>query len=146
VRVGFLAAISVGQTGEQMAPLGELADYRVARPEDVVSIGDEIMVRVIEVDPQGRVNLSRRAVLEGPSARPAPQPAGGFAPAGGRGPSSGGFRGPPGGRGPVGQGGPGGFRAPVDPPRSGPPAERRPLADGEEGRDPNRRPLGPKRW
>ncbi len=142
--MGVFVEIYPGKEG--LVRLGELADYRVARPEDVVSIGDEIMVRVIEVDPQGRVNLSRRAVLEGPSARPAPQPAGGFAPAGGRGPSSGGFRGPPGGRGPVGQGGPGGFRPPVDPPRSGPPAERRPLADGEEGRDPNRRPLGPKRW
>src|SRR5437660_1774090 len=35
------------------------------RPEDVVSVGDEITVMVIEVDPQGRVNLSRRAALSG---------------------------------------------------------------------------------
>src|SRR5260370_41334470 len=35
------------------------------RPEDVVSLGDEITVMVIEVDMQGRVNLSRRAALSG---------------------------------------------------------------------------------
>src|SRR5437764_460088 len=35
------------------------------RPEDVVSIGDEITVMVIEVDPQGRINRSRRAALSG---------------------------------------------------------------------------------
>ena len=43
----------------------ELAEYHVTRPEDVVSVGDEIMVRVIEIDSQGRVNLLARAVLEG---------------------------------------------------------------------------------
>src|SRR5260370_4622468 len=35
------------------------------RPEDVVSVGDEITVMVTEVDQQGRVNLSRRAALSG---------------------------------------------------------------------------------
>src|SRR5258707_10699435 len=35
------------------------------RPEDVVSVGDEITVMVVEVDAQGRVNLSRRAALSG---------------------------------------------------------------------------------
>ena len=48
--------------------------------EDVVTIGDDIMVMVIETDDQGRVNLSRRAVLQGlsveetrASATPAPR-------------------------------------------------------------------------
>jgi polyribonucleotide nucleotidyltransferase len=31
--------------------------------EDIVSIGDEILVKVTEIDKQGRVNLSRKAVL-----------------------------------------------------------------------------------
>src|SRR5258708_19805620 len=35
------------------------------RPEDVVSVGDEITVMVVEVDSQGRINLSRRAALSG---------------------------------------------------------------------------------
>lgn len=48
--------------------------------EDVVNVGDDIMVMVIETDDQGRVNLSRRAVLQGltveetrASATPAPR-------------------------------------------------------------------------
>jgi polyribonucleotide nucleotidyltransferase len=150
--IGVFVEIYPGKEG--LVRLGELADYRVARPEDVVSIGDEIMVRVIEVDPQGRVNLSRRAVLEGPSSRPAPAPAGAF-PAGGPrpgGPPSGapmGRSGPPRGGRPYGGGGGnrppmgGGGMSPRPAPGGG---ERRPF--GEEGpRDPNRRPpLGPKRW
>jgi len=45
--------------------ISQLADYRVPRVEDVVQLGDEIMVMVIDIDPQGRVRLSRQAVLEG---------------------------------------------------------------------------------
>jgi polyribonucleotide nucleotidyltransferase len=37
----------------------------VERVEDVVKIGDEIMVKVVEIDSQGRINLSRKAVLTG---------------------------------------------------------------------------------
>ncbi|WP_141566699.1 S1 RNA-binding domain-containing protein, partial [Streptococcus sobrinus] len=35
----------------------------VGKVEDVVKIGDEILVKVTEIDKQGRVNLSRKAVL-----------------------------------------------------------------------------------
>jgi len=48
----------------------DLAEYRVNRVDDVVKVGDEIMVMVIEVDFQGRVNLSRRVVLEGGTVPP----------------------------------------------------------------------------
>ena len=44
--------------------IGELADYHVPTVEDVVSVGDEIMVVVIEIDRQGRVNLSRKAAMQ----------------------------------------------------------------------------------
>src|SRR6202030_4028224 len=56
----------------------------VNRPEDVVSLGDEITVMAVEVDQQGRVNLSRRAALSGemPSAAELES---------GRGPSRGGY-------------------------------------------------------
>ena len=50
---------------EGLVRISELADYRVPSVEDVVKVGDEIMVKVIEIDNLGRVNLSRRAVLEG---------------------------------------------------------------------------------
>lgn len=137
--IGVFVEIYPGKEG--LVRLGELADYRVARPEDVVSVGDEVMVRVIEVDPQGRVNLSRRAVLEGPSSRPPTAATG--TPAGGApfraGPPPGGsFNGP---RRPMGGGRPSG------PPqgRPAPAGDRRPPpTDGP--REGDRKPLGPKRW
>ena len=43
--------------------ISQLADHRVNKVEDVVNIGDEIMVKVIEVDDRGRVNLSRREAI-----------------------------------------------------------------------------------
>ena len=45
--------------------IGELADYHVPTVEDVVSIGDEIMVVVTEIDRQGRVNLRARPRCSG---------------------------------------------------------------------------------
>ena len=45
--------------------ISQLADYRVPSVEDVVRNGDEIMVMVIDVDREGKVRLSRQAVLEG---------------------------------------------------------------------------------
>ena len=59
---------------EGLVRISELADYRVPSVEDVVKLGDEIMVQVIEIDSMGRVNLSRRAVLEGATEGEAPQP------------------------------------------------------------------------
>ncbi|MBQ9558061.1 MAG: S1 RNA-binding domain-containing protein, partial [Clostridia bacterium] len=37
---------------------------RVEKMEDVATVGDEIMVKVVEIDSQGRINLSRKAVLD----------------------------------------------------------------------------------
>ena len=45
--------------------ISQLADYRIQSVEDEFNIGDEIMVMVTDVDRQGRVRLSRQAVLEG---------------------------------------------------------------------------------
>ncbi|GAH87917.1 unnamed protein product, partial [marine sediment metagenome] len=55
---------------EGLVHISELADYRVASVEDIVKVGDEITVKVIEIDSLGRINLSRRAVLEKPSQIP----------------------------------------------------------------------------
>src|SRR5579885_3222578 len=63
--VDFGAFVEILPGKEGLVRTSQLADYQVMRPEDVVSIGDEITVMVIEVDPQGRVNLSRRAALSG---------------------------------------------------------------------------------
>lgn len=50
---------------EGMVHISELADYRVPSVEDVVKVGDEIMVMCTEIDHMGRINLSRRAVFHG---------------------------------------------------------------------------------
>lgn len=63
--VDFGAFVEVLPGKEGLVRTSQLADYQVSRPEDVVSIGDEITVMVIEVDQQGRINLSRRAALSG---------------------------------------------------------------------------------
>ena len=63
--VDFGAFVEILPGKEGLVRTSQLADYHVNRPEDVVSAGDEITVMVIEVDPQGRVNLSRRAALSG---------------------------------------------------------------------------------
>jgi polyribonucleotide nucleotidyltransferase len=62
--LNFGAMVEILPGKEGLVHVSELADYRVANVEDVVKVGDEIMVKVIEIDNLGRVNLSRRAVLE----------------------------------------------------------------------------------
>ncbi len=63
VDFGCFVEIMPGKEG--LVRIGELADYHVPSVEDVVSVGDEIQVMVIEIDNMGRINLSRRAVLAG---------------------------------------------------------------------------------
>ena len=43
-----------------MIHISKLSDKRVAKVEDVVNIGDEVTVKVIEVDKMGRINLSMK--------------------------------------------------------------------------------------
>jgi polyribonucleotide nucleotidyltransferase len=62
--MGFGAFVEILPGKEGLVRIGELADYHVPTVEDVVQVGDEIMVVVIEVDRQGRVNLSRKAAMQ----------------------------------------------------------------------------------
>jgi polyribonucleotide nucleotidyltransferase len=49
-----------------MVHISQLADYRVPSVEDVVQVGDEVMVMVIDVEAgTGKIRLSRQAVLSG---------------------------------------------------------------------------------
>ncbi len=56
---------------EGLVHISKLDTKRVNKVEDVVNVGDEITVKVVEIDKQGRINLSRRDLLE-PSAGGAP--------------------------------------------------------------------------
>ncbi|MFC2059382.1 polyribonucleotide nucleotidyltransferase, partial [Chloroflexota bacterium] len=84
----FGAFVEILPGKEGLVHLSELADYRATSVEEVVKVGDEVMVKVIEIDRMGRVNLSRRAVFEKnsdtPGARTEAEHSG---PARGRGPT-----------------------------------------------------------
>jgi len=60
---GAFVAFLPGKEG--LVHISQLAPERVETVESVVKIGDEIMVKVMEIDSQGRINLSRKAVLGG---------------------------------------------------------------------------------
>ena len=63
--MAFGAFVEILPGKEGLVHISELAEDRVNRVEDVVNVGDEVMVMVSEIDRMGRINLSRRAVLEG---------------------------------------------------------------------------------
>ena len=63
--LGFFEDVSVkilpGKEG--LCHISQLAKERVGKVEDVVNIGDELEVKVTEIDRQGRVNLSHKVLL-----------------------------------------------------------------------------------
>lgn len=61
-KFGAFVEIFSGKDG--LVHISELAEERIRKVEDVVAIGDEILVKVLDIDNQGRVNLSRKAVLK----------------------------------------------------------------------------------
>jgi len=73
--LNFGAMVEILPGKEGLVHVSELADFRVAKVEDVVKVGDEITVKVIDIDHMGRVNLSRKAMFEKPGEeRPRPEP------------------------------------------------------------------------
>ncbi len=58
---GAFVEILPGQEG--MVHISELADYRVKNVEEICKVGDEITVKVIDIDDRGRIRLSRKAAL-----------------------------------------------------------------------------------
>ncbi|MEK4565267.1 polyribonucleotide nucleotidyltransferase [Alkalihalobacillus sp. FSL R5-0424] len=60
----FGAFVELFKGKDGLVHISQLAEERVGKVEDVVKIGDEIFVRVTEIDNQGRVNLSRKVILK----------------------------------------------------------------------------------
>ena len=48
---------------EGLVHISKLDKHRVNKVEDIVSVGDEIVVKVVEIDDRGRINLSRKDAL-----------------------------------------------------------------------------------
>lgn len=63
--MNFGAFVEILPGKEGLVHISQLAKERVAKVEDVVNVGDEIMVKVVEIDKQGRINLSRKVLLGG---------------------------------------------------------------------------------
>ncbi|MGI6548858.1 MAG: polyribonucleotide nucleotidyltransferase [Syntrophomonadales bacterium] len=54
----------LGMSGKEgLVHISQLAETRTAKVKDVVDVGDEILVKVTEIDSQGRINLSRKEAL-----------------------------------------------------------------------------------
>ena len=60
----FGAFVAVLNGKEGLVHISNLAKERVSKVEDIVSIGDEILVKVTEIDSQGRINLSRKDAIK----------------------------------------------------------------------------------
>jgi polyribonucleotide nucleotidyltransferase len=70
IPIGAFVQILPGKEG--LVHISQLAPTRVATVEDVVKLGDEVMVKVMEVDEKGRLNLSRKAAMAGGGGGSAP--------------------------------------------------------------------------
>ena len=59
----FGAFVEIAPGKEGLVHISKLAESRVEKVEDVVSVGDHVLVKVTEIDEQGRINLSRKDAL-----------------------------------------------------------------------------------
>jgi polyribonucleotide nucleotidyltransferase len=102
--MSFGAFVEVLPNQDGLVHISQLTDHRVERVEEVVNVGDEIVVKATEIDSQGRLNLSRQAAIAELTSRgepvdekidldvmatalaspPAPREGGGFRGGGGR--------------------------------------------------------------
>lgn len=64
-RYGAFVEVLPGKEG--LLHISHLDHHHVNKTEDVVNLGDEIEVKVLDIDDKGRINLSRKALLEKPS-------------------------------------------------------------------------------
>lgn len=60
----FGAFIEIAKGKDGLAHISELANERVAKVEDVLTMGQVLDVKVVEIDKQGRINLSVKALLK----------------------------------------------------------------------------------
>ncbi len=60
----FGAFLSLGNNKEGLLHISKISDKRIKEVENVLSMGDEVLVKVIEIDKQGRINLSRKDAMQ----------------------------------------------------------------------------------
>jgi polyribonucleotide nucleotidyltransferase len=70
----FGAFVEILPNTDGLIHISELAHHRVKAVTDILKEGDEVMVKVLDVDKQGKIRLSRKALLEAPEAPLSPEP------------------------------------------------------------------------
>jgi len=60
----FGAFVELTDNKDGLLHISQISDKRVAKVEDVLNVGDEILVKVIEIDQQGKIKLSRKEALK----------------------------------------------------------------------------------
>ncbi len=71
--MNFGAFVEFAPGKEGLVHISKLDHKRVEKVEDVVSVGDEVKVKVVEIDEKGRINLSRKDCLPKPAPAAAPE-------------------------------------------------------------------------
>jgi len=71
--MSFGAFVEIAPGKEGLVHISKLAEKRVDKVEDVVNVGDEVIVKVTEIDDQNRINLSRKDALADIAAKKAQQ-------------------------------------------------------------------------
>ena len=69
VEFGAFVEILPGTDG--LLHISQIAEHRIQRVQDVLSEGDEVSVKVIEIDPSGKIRVSRKEVLRAQGGEPA---------------------------------------------------------------------------
>jgi polyribonucleotide nucleotidyltransferase len=64
IKEDFGAFIEILPGKDGLLRIGRMENYHVDRIEDVMNIGDKVKVKVTEIDGQGRINLSRKELLD----------------------------------------------------------------------------------
>ena len=64
--VNFGAFVELLPGKEGLLRIGNIAHERIEKVEDVLNVGDEVEVKVTEIDDKGRVNVSRKVLLPKP--------------------------------------------------------------------------------
>ncbi len=71
----FGAFIEIIPGTDGMVHISELENFRVERVEDIINVGDMVSVKVIDIDREGKIRLSRKAAIYGDDATPSsPRP------------------------------------------------------------------------
>jgi polyribonucleotide nucleotidyltransferase len=60
----FGAFVELTDNKDGLLHISQISDKRVAKVEDVLKVGDEVLVKVIEIDNQGKIKLSRKAAMQ----------------------------------------------------------------------------------